>query len=934
MKMAAAAVILATGLVACQATAAPATEPVASTGSGQVILVGKNERDLVNPGTIWRYAETWQTDVARTEGNELVRVEPYVWRKPAPGGTPRKGPFVVATTQKIIGSAFPPTEWRNVDFDDSAWLRQDGTGEKHYRSLALVCLRGKFEVLDTRKAADLNLELSFQGGAVAYLNGQEIGREGLPAGKLTPETLANDYPKEVDESSRKDWFGLIPQVLPKGADDATTKRYQQRFRTLNAKIPKSLLRKGINVLAIEIHRAPAHPAMFTELGADWAGQVDSQKDYVWNRCAAYSIRLAAPGAAGGIVPNTERPKGLQVWNASTTMRLRPSLFGDPNEPLRPVRLVGLRNGTYAGMVVVSAPNAIQGFKASISALQNKGGGALPADSVKLGFAKWHYFAGDGTPGGPCTQFDTLEPGAPAEVPGDLPLWRTWSIISPAYKCAMQPVWISVRIPRDAKPGAYAGTLSIAATGEKTVEVPVQVEVAGEWALPDPKDFHFMVGMYESPESVALYYNVPMWSEEHWKLLDQVFALMAEAGVDDLHIPLLARSNLSNDYSMVRWIKQADGTHKPDFRIVERYVELAAKHLGKKLMVVFWVHDWPFYRSEMTDGLWTGLRRKPGGDLPLPCTEVDPAGKLGEIQAPQWGTPEAITFWKPVIEGCTSLMKKRGMEKTMLFGTLTDARMPDKLMADCKTLAPDVLWYMRVHRNYCSNRIGYLNWAQWILSGADVMTVNFDPEQADSRYYRWRSPANNIPMRVTTGAWLMNPPANPVVFRLAAETVMLRAPENTAVHGIGCQGADYWPVLKKSEDKNVICDSLLERYTGDGGIDQSMATYAFFGPGKDGPVPTAHLRLFQAALQDFEARMFVQDALLDHADKLGPDLARRCKETCDERTRQFHHYSACTTCIGSYSYIFFDSTFNEEWYDKNTAQLCRLTAEVAKALGAR
>lgn len=181
---------------------------------------------------------------------------------------------------------------------------------------------------------------------------------------------------------------------------------------------------------------------------------------------------------------------------------------------------------------------------------------------------------------------------------------------------------------------------------------------------------------------------------------------------------------------------------------------------------------------------------------------------------------------------------------------------------------------------------------------------------------------------------MNPPANPAVFRLAAETVMLRAPEKTAVHGIGCQGADYWPVLKKSEDKNVIFDALLERYTNDGAIDQSMATYAFLGPGRNGPVPTAHLRLFQAALQDFEARKFVQDALLDHADKLGPDLARRCKEVCDERTRQFRHYAACTTCIGSYSYIFFDSAFNEQWYDRNTTQLCRLTAEVAKALGAR
>ena len=32
-------------------------------------------------GTIWRYFETWQTDVVRLDSGELLRVEPYVYRK-------------------------------------------------------------------------------------------------------------------------------------------------------------------------------------------------------------------------------------------------------------------------------------------------------------------------------------------------------------------------------------------------------------------------------------------------------------------------------------------------------------------------------------------------------------------------------------------------------------------------------------------------------------------------------------------------------------------------------------------------------------------------------------------------------------------------------------------------------------------------------------
>ena len=45
----------------------------------------------------------------------------------------------------------------------------------NYRSLALMCLRGRFEVRDPAQVADLALTLNFRGGAVIYLNGKEVG---------------------------------------------------------------------------------------------------------------------------------------------------------------------------------------------------------------------------------------------------------------------------------------------------------------------------------------------------------------------------------------------------------------------------------------------------------------------------------------------------------------------------------------------------------------------------------------------------------------------------------------------------------------------------------------------------------------------------------------------------------------------------------------
>ena len=183
---------------------------------------------------------------------------------------------------------------------------------------------------------------------------------------------------------------------------------------------------------------------------------------------------------------------------------------------------------------------------------------------------------------------------------------------------------------------------------------------------------------------------------------------------------------------------------------------------------------------------------------------------------------------------------------------------------------------------------------------------------------------------------MNQSSELPIFRVIAESILL-AKGKHMVHGIGCQGADYWPVLVTDKDKygnlraSSVRKSRLSMYTGQGTVlDQSSATFAFLGRGKNGPVATYHLRLLREALQDMEARIFVQDALLDHADKLGPDLAQRCKDVCDDRTRRLHYYSNCM--MASYHRIFPRDIFDEEWYRRNTGQLYALAGEVAKALG--
>jgi hypothetical protein len=106
------------------------------------------------------------------------------------------------------------------------------------------------------------------------------------------------------------------------------------------------------------------------------------------------------------------------------------------------------------------------------------------------------------------------------------------------------------------------------------------------------------------------------------------------------------------------------------------------------------------------------------------------------------------------------------------------------------------------------------------------------------------------------------------------------------------------------------------------------------PGRDGPISTARFEMMRESCQEAEARVFVQNAILDEATKvrLGPELAARCKDLCDERTRAFRYISEFWTWGGVQNHSPMpEMIFPAVWEDRSR-RLYDLAAEVAKALG--
>jgi len=585
---------------------------------------------------------------------------------------------------------------------------------------------------------------------------------------------------------------------------------------------------------------------------------------------ANSWRLAAAvlaaAALGGATPAAEPagpsvPEGGAVvaWNHPVALKLSVSDFGKvPYPVLKPVELFGARGGVYSGQVAVRSGKAITGLKAAVSALKaDKEGGTIPAAAIQLRYPMLdgvgHYWREP--------TFDGLELTPPEEV-------------APHPKgefLAVQPVWFTVRVPRDAKPGTYTGTLRITLPGAGDVVAPVQLKVH-DWTVPEPKDFVMEPGYTQSPESVALQYKVPLWSEEHFKLLDKSLKLLGEVGTKAIYLTAIAKTNFGNEHAMIRWVKQPDGSTKPDFTNAEKYLDLAVKNMGQVPVVVFYAWDIDlgstmFYAKEQV-----GEDKIKGARISV----FDPASKeLSYLDAPKPGTPESAAFWKPAFDGLKAVLAKRGLEKSLAVGVAGDMRPNKAIVTDFKTVAPDVPWAV------CSHGFATNLWGQPTVYIASVWGSGRPGDPAKKRLYGWQERK----VLITTfgrsgcgGIGKLSPGFALAQHRLALEGCMAGG-----IRGYMRMGADFWPCAKDDRGRPR---ALVDWYINWGGLAMSDSnTLATLAPGKDGPVATARYEMFREGTQECEARMFIEQALLDPArrGRLGEEQSRKCQELLDERT---------------------------------------------------
>lgn len=596
----------------------------------------------------------------------------------------------------------PPASWTDATFDDSRWCVQraplpfqptvdsDGGGPYTLDCIRRVCARTRFLVAEPARVQRLTLTLKYYGGMLVYLNGREIARGHIPASApLAGAFYAEPYPPEAYRpvtQEQKEWgmtgnsgfwnssFYWVPWyygVKPERKeihDKFMAFLVGIRCRQLTVTLDPRWLVPGVNVLAIENRCSPI---------AEIPVGAGNDKFTVPPSNGGYSPRMAHIGVedivltadpSGAVAAANSRPAGVQAWVEDTHRWLLEEDFLEPGvKESRLLRLVGAPGGACSAQAVIGTTRELRRPTARLSALQGPGGAALPASAASVRWARTI----------PVERLKRANPGAFRTYMQDLFLFRyreggtgvhfssgkeeVWGGDSmllydrlapdppPAVAAGVsQPVWVTVELPRNARPGLYTGELAIAADGLSAMTFAVKLQVIGA-PLPAPAAYRSYVGVDESPWALAKAAGVQLWSGEHWRLLEQSIQAAGKLGARVAGIPVIHDTELNNDKdAMVKWVRRGDGSYTFDFTQADRYLGLWTKYCHA-------LPDIVVYMVLTADGYGQG-----GGTGSV--TLLDPATRAESVfTPPQPGTPDGLKLWLECARAVRAHFNSRGIK---------------------------------------------------------------------------------------------------------------------------------------------------------------------------------------------------------------------------------------------------------------------------------
>jgi hypothetical protein len=233
----------------------------------------------------------------------------------------------------------------------------------------------------------------------------------------------------------------------------------------------------------------------------------------------------------------ERPFRLTVLNAMERIFQHQAAFGKPA-----AELCAARNEAESFQVVVAALKGNARVTAvEITDLAGPGGARIGKDNATI-FREEYARVRMSTPGAelpPGLYPDPLVPvvnpvtGKPIEPlnsyqqrwgePHVIRGYDMYAVPFDVFEGQNQPVWIDLRVPKDARPGVYRGTVRVTVRGSRPAEVPVSLTV-WDFVLPDGPTHHNHFGSFGN---IVRWFNVKRGSEAYRQIEARYCQAMAE-----------------------------------------------------------------------------------------------------------------------------------------------------------------------------------------------------------------------------------------------------------------------------------------------------------------------------------------------------------------------------------------------------------------------
>ncbi|HET7360877.1 MAG TPA: DUF4091 domain-containing protein, partial [Salinimicrobium sp.] len=143
----------------------------------------------------------------------------------------------------------------------------------------------------------------------------------------------------------------------------------------------------------------------------------------------------------------------------------------------------------------------------------------------------------------------------------------------------RPGWVRIWVPRNTTPGKYTGNVIIRDDQKILKKLKLTVDVNPR-ILPKPADWKFHLDLWQNPFAVARYYQIELWSPEHFEHLRKDMKNYANAGGKVITASIIQKpwNGQTHDafQSMVKWIKKPDGTWKFDYTVFDKWVSFMMK----------------------------------------------------------------------------------------------------------------------------------------------------------------------------------------------------------------------------------------------------------------------------------------------------------------------------------------------------------------------